>query len=86
MGFHAVQGLQHREDQRVLDVPERPKDFNIGLAVPNHLSYRALEESTEIRERLGRPARNHRLELYHRHTGPISVIVLLLLAGAIALR
>ena|GEM_PF-2539773 len=69
-----------------LDVPEQPQDFNVGLALPKRLNYKTLKTSMNIREKLGRPAISHRLEYYHRHTGPLSVILAALLASAIGLR
>jgi lipopolysaccharide export LptBFGC system permease protein LptF len=69
-----------------LGIPEQPKDFNTGLAIPKRLDYATLSESTQIRERLGRPALAHRLELYHRHTGPLSLMFAILIAAAFGLR
>jgi len=75
-----------RLTRQAFDIPERPKDFNTGLAIPKRLGYLALKESTLIREKLGRPALSHRLELHHRHTGPLSILLVILVAGAICLR
>lgn len=72
--------------ETALDVPEQPQDFNVGLALPKRLNYQTLRTSMNIREKLGRPAITHRLEYYHRHTGPLSIILAALLATAIGLR
>ena len=75
-----------RKTKQRLGIPERPKDFNTGLAIPKRLDYQTLRESTLIRERLGRPALGHRLELHHRHTGPLSLILAIFIAAGIGLR
>lgn len=75
-----------RLPRQVFKIAERPKDFNTGLAIPKQLAYAPLYESAQIREKLGRPALAHRLELHHRHTGPLSILLVILIAGALCLR
>ncbi len=75
-----------RHASQILPLAERPKDFLGGIAIPERLSYASLADATELRERLGRPALEHRVELYRRHTGPVSILLAMILAAAVALR
>lgn len=69
-----------------LSLVERPKDFVGALGAPSRLAYADLRASTETRERLGRPALAHRIELYRRHTGPIIMLLVMVVAGALGVR
>jgi lipopolysaccharide export LptBFGC system permease protein LptF len=68
-----------------MDLRERPEDFVTNIAAPSRLSYRMLARTTEARERLGRPALEHRIELYRRHATPVIVLLTMLVAGAVAM-
>jgi lipopolysaccharide export system permease protein len=78
--------VTERIREQALPLSERPADFVTGIAQPATLPYRALEETTLARERLGAPAFSHRLELYQRRTGPPTLVLILAIAAAIAIR
>lgn len=69
-----------------LAIAELPQDFLGGIAIPERLSYAALRGAAATRERLGRPALEHRVELHRRHTAPVSLLLAMVLAAAVALR
>ena len=68
-----------------LALQEQPADFVTNIAAPSRLSYRVLARTTEARERLGRPALEHRIELYRRHATPAIVLLAMLVAGSVAM-
>lgn len=73
-------------ERTVMPVDERPEDFVTSIGAPDRLSYFKLLAAMRARERLGQPALGHRFELYRRHAYPLSLVVALALAAAIALR
>jgi LPS export ABC transporter permease LptG len=70
----------------LLDVGESPEDFVQSIGAPERMKYGALEAAVVARERLGQPAIEHRLELYRRHAQPLTLLLSVMLAVAVALR
>lgn len=90
-------GIVHRRfgeeslvTERIGEAPitlhEAPEDFVRSIGAPDRLSYAALVETTEARERLGQPAIAHRLELFRRRSRPVTLVFSLVLAAALGLR
>ena len=69
-----------------VDTDRLPEEKRRGMTIEPGFAYRPLAESTETRQRLGRPAIGHRLELYGRHAMPLVILVAMILATAVALR
>jgi lipopolysaccharide export system permease protein len=75
-----------RQARAPLALAERPGDFVTGIARPDRLRWGELRRTTEARERLGRPALEHRMELYERHAAPLAILLALVAGAALALR
>lgn len=75
-----------RHEERPLSLSELPEDFVVSVAAPHRLPYRALLETLRVRERLGQPSIEHRVELWRRHTLPLLNVLAVLLGAGVGLR
>ena len=75
-----------RSATMAVSITETPRDFVARIGAPPYLSWRELKDALETRERVGRPTAAHRFELHHRLSGPLSLVLVMLLACGVALR
>jgi lipopolysaccharide export LptBFGC system permease protein LptF len=69
-----------------LPIQESPEDFVVSIASPERLGLVALVETAIARERVGRPARAHWLELHQRLAVPAAIVALFVASAGLALR
>lgn len=85
--FREGERMERRELPRyVLDLPERPEDFQLRTGRPRHLPLRELLAQIRLRQRLGLEDVGYRQELYRRVAFPFSAVPASLVAVRLALR
>ncbi|MFO0728274.1 MAG: LptF/LptG family permease [Myxococcota bacterium] len=85
--FDAEEGLESvRQAETPVPVKEGPRDFVMSVAAPERLSILELIRTARARDRLGRPAGQHWLEIHKRFAAPASLWLVMALAAAITLR